>query len=122
MTHPFAILILDNEREVADMMAEVLALYFPDARIQVAYTGEDAVRLGTARQPCVAIMDLEMRGMGGEAAAHALRSAFAENAVKLIALSGNVSRLAALRDNGPFDHLMSKPVDLQAMVELLRCK
>ena len=119
MTRPLEVLILDDEREAADMLAELLAMYFPDARFQVANTGEEALRLSAARQPSVAIMDLEMPGLGGEEAAYALRAAFTGSAVQLIALSGNVLRLAALRDAGPFDHLLSKPVDVQALVELL---
>lgn len=120
MTNPLEVLILDDEHEAADLMAEILAVYFPDAKFQVAYTGEDAVRMSADRQPGIAIMDLEMPGMGGEAAAHALRSTCLDGSLLLVALSGNVLRLAALREKGPFNHLFSKPVDFAAVVDLLR--
>ena len=118
MPQPFEILVLDNERDAADMMAEVLGLHFPKAVLRVAYTGEEAVQLGIAHRPGAAIFDLEMAGLGGEGAAMALR-AVSQGSLLLIALSGSVSRLAELQKKGPFDHLLSKPVDVAQVVELL---
>ena len=119
MTQPLEILVLDDERDAADMMCEVLGLYFPQAMIRVAYRGEDALKLGSERRPATAIFDLEMAGMGGESAARALRSTWADLPLVLIALSGNVQRLNALRKEGPFNHLLSKPVDMDTLVKLL---
>lgn len=118
MTQVFEVLILDDEHVAADMMSELLALYFPQAVLRVAYTGEQAVQLSIERRPTAAIFDLEMAGLGGEGAAHAVRSVFQDQPPLLIALSGNIVRLAALRKTGPFDHLLSKPVDIAAVVEL----
>lgn len=119
MTQVLEVLILDDEHDTADMMSELLALYFPEAVLRVAYTGEQAVQLGLERRPTAAIFDLEMAGLGGEGAANALRSEFHGPPPLLIALSGNVVRLSELRKTGPFDHLLSKPVDIAAVVELL---
>jgi CheY-like chemotaxis protein len=113
------ILVLDDERQVADMTAEVLALYFPGAAIRVAYSGEDAVQSARVRRPTVAIFDLSMAGLGGAGAARVLRSEWPETAPLLIALSGAAERLAELKHDGPFDHLLSKPVDIAALVKLL---
>ena len=65
MAQPFEILILDDEHDAADMMAEVLSLHLPQAAFRVAYTGEDAVQRGIAHRPGAAIFDLEMAGLGG---------------------------------------------------------
>ncbi|MDM0085544.1 response regulator [Variovorax sp. J31P179] len=119
MAPAFEILVLDDERESADMLGEILALQFEGARVRVAYSGEDAVAFGTERRPDLAILDLEMGGLDGEGAAHALRSAYPDVGLLLIALSGNVVRLAELRMKGTFDHLLSKPVDLEALFGLV---
>ena len=118
MAQPFEILILDDEHDAADMMAEVLSLHLPQAAFRVAYTGEDAVQRGIAHRPGAAIFDLEMAGLGEEGAAMALRAA-SQGSLLLIALSGSVSRLAELRKKGPSNHLLSKPVDVAQVVELL---
>jgi CheY-like chemotaxis protein len=119
MTRAIEILILDDERDAADLLSEVLTLYLPEAVVRVVYTGEDAVAAATEKRPDAAVLDLEMVGLGGEGAARALRSAFPDSRLLLIALSGNVLRLGALRQTGTFDYLLSKPVDIAALVELL---
>lgn len=113
------ILVLDDERDSADMLAEILALQFEGARVRTAYTGEDAVLFGTESRPNVAVLDLEMGGLDGEGAARALRLAHPGPGLLLIALSGNLLRLAELRTKGTFDHLLSKPVDLAALFDLV---
>ena len=122
MTYSLEILILDDEREAADLLAALLALHLPTAKFHVVYTGEDAVAVGTERRPHAAILDLEMSGLGGEGAANALRRALQDSQALFIALSGNVLRLAELRKKGPFDYLLSKPVDAAVLVQLLKSK
>ncbi|MGJ7582639.1 response regulator [Variovorax sp. RHLX14] len=120
MTQPFELLLLDDEPCIADMMSELLALYFPQAAIRVAYSGEDAVKLAKERRPSAAVFDLEMVGMGGANAARELRKCWPDvPPLLLVALSGNLVKLENLRRNGPFDHLLSKPVDLPTLVKLL---
>ncbi|MGJ7567779.1 response regulator [Variovorax sp. GB1R11] len=119
MTQIFEVLILDDEPYAAEMLSELLGMYFPEAAIRVAYNGEDAVKLGNERRPNVAIFDLEMVGLGGAGAARELRLMWPEVPPLLIALSGNVLKLEALRQDGPFNHLLSKPVDMATLVRLL---
>ncbi len=119
MATAFEILVLDDERESADVLAEILSLQFGEARVRAAYTGEDAVVFGKECRPNVAILDLEMGGLDGEGAARALRAAHPGFPLLLIALSGNVLRLAELRTKGTFDYLLSKPVDVAALFELV---
>ena len=119
MTRSLEVLVLDDESDIADMMSELLGLYFPQAAIRVAYSGEDAVKLGKERQPSVAIFDLEMVGLGGAGAARELRRQWPDVPPLLIALSGNLVKLEALRSEGPFNHLLSKPVDMATLVKLV---
>jgi CheY-like chemotaxis protein len=122
MTRALKILVLDDERDAADVLAASLELYLPDGVVRVVYTGEDAVDAATKQRPDAVIFDLEMGGLGGEGAARALRSTFRDSRLLYIALSGNVLRLAALRNTGVFDYLLSKPVDVVALVELIRSR
>lgn len=119
MTQVLEVLILDDEPEAAEMLSELLGLYFPEATIRVAYSGEDAVALGNERKPGVAIFDLEMVGLGGAGAARELRLVWPDVPPLMIALSGNLAKLDALRREGPFNHLLSKPVDMVTLVKLL---
>ena len=119
MTHPFELLILDDDRETAEMTSELLGIYFPEAAIRVAFSGEEAVKLSQQKRPVVAVFDLEMAGMGGAAAARELRLVWPEIPPLLIALSGNLLKLDVLRHGGPFNHLLSKPVDIPALVRLV---
>ncbi|MGJ7495356.1 response regulator [Variovorax sp. RT4R15] len=120
MTQAFEILVLDDEHDAADMMFSLLTLELQGAVVRVVYTGEDAVAAGTEHRPDAAIFDLEMIGLGGEGAARALRSAYPDSQLLLIALSGNVLRLAALRETGTFDYLLSKPLDVAMVIGLLK--
>jgi DNA-binding response OmpR family regulator len=114
------ILVLDDERDAANLLSTVLSLRLQGASIRVAYTGKDAVAAGTALRPDAAILDLEMVGLDGEGVARALRSAFPDSQLLLIAVSGNTVRLAELRQSGIFDYLVSKPIDMAALVEMLK--
>lgn len=119
MTNAFDILILDDHRDSADLLAFILVDYFPRTSFRVVYSGEAAVAAATYRRPDVAIFDLEMPGLGGEAAARLIRGSVSANPASLIAVSGNVKRLETLKSTGPFDHLMTKPIDLHQLVSLL---
>nr|WP_251010895.1 response regulator [Variovorax paradoxus] len=101
------------------MLAALLTLELQDAVVRAVYTGADAVAVATEHRPDAAILDLEMSGLDGEGVAGALRSAFPDSRLLLIALSGNVLRLGALRNSGTFDYLLSKPVDIAALADLL---
>lgn len=119
MTQRPEILVLDDEHQAADLLATVLRFYFPNALVHVVYSGEDAVAAGKARPLSAAVLDLEMPGLGGEDAARELRSILGDSRPLLIALSGNVLQLSEFRTKGPFDILLSKPVDIQALAEAL---
>lgn len=120
MTQSMEILVLDDERDAADLLSALLSLRLPGASVRAAYTGNDAVAAGTAQRPDAAILDLEMAGLDGEGVARALRSAFPDSQLLLIAVSGNTVRLAELRQSGIFDYLVSKPIDMAGLVEMLK--
>jgi CheY-like chemotaxis protein len=122
MVPQFLILIVDDEPDSADLLGMLLELQFPSAAVCVAHGGEEALRFALQQTPDVAISDLEMPGMDGEAFADALRASPTKSVPLLIAISGNIGRLAAIRSKGTFDHQLSKPVDVDGLVLLLEQK
>lgn len=116
---PRVLLIVDDDQDSADLLGMVLSLHFPLATILVAHAGHAALELAAQQRPDVAVLDLEMPKMDGNQLAQALRDLFGEAAPALIALSGNVRRLAELQKETLFDYQMSKPTDIDGLVRLL---
>ena len=114
---PLRILVADDNRDAADSLQRVLALFGHEVR--VAYDGASAVKVGTDFHPRVAILDIGMPGTNGYDVARALRTRHGE-AVTLVALTGwgqEADRRRAV-DAG-FDHHLIKPVDPQTLNALL---
>ena len=119
MTH-LVVLVADDEADAADLLGLLLGLHLPQAAVRVAHGGQAGLDLAIRERPDAAILDLEMPGLDGEALAFALRAAYPDAAPLLIALSGNVVRLAQIRGNGAFDHHFGKPADVNSLVGLLK--
>lgn len=113
------ILVVDDERQSADLLKLILESEDRERTVAVAYDGQQAVAMARAHRPDIVIMDLEMPLMDGEDAASVIASAYRFNAPLLIALSGNVLRLNALETSGPFQHRLRKPLDFDALMPLL---
>ena len=114
------ILVADDESDSADLLGMLLEIHFPDATVCVAHGGQLALDQAHLQAPQVAVLDLEMPGLDGESLALALRASFSSDPPFLVALSGNVGRLAAISHNGAFDHHMSKPANVDGLVRLLK--
>ena len=114
---PLRILVADDNRDAADSLQRVLALYGHEVR--VVYDGASAVSVGNEFRPRVAILDIGMPGTNGYDVARALRTHQGER-VTLVALTGwgqEADRRRAA-DAG-FDHHLIKPVDPQTLNTLL---
>jgi PAS domain S-box-containing protein len=114
---PLRVLVADDNRDAADSLQRVLALFGHEVR--VAYDGDSALRVGDDFRPRVAILDIGMPGTNGYEVARGLRSKHGERLV-LVALTGwgqDADRRRAA-DAG-FDHHLTKPVDPNALNSLL---
>ncbi|HZE60541.1 MAG TPA: response regulator, partial [Burkholderiales bacterium] len=112
---PMRILVADDNRDAADSLQRVLALFGHEVR--VAYDGASALRLGGEFRPRVAILDLAMPGTDGYEVARSLRR---QGGVTLVALTGwgqDADRRRAAEAG--FDHHLIKPVDPQMLNSLL---
>jgi two-component system CheB/CheR fusion protein len=111
------ILVADDNRDTADSLQRVLALYGHE--VQVAYDGAAALSIGEQFRPRVSILDIAMPGTNGYEVARALRSRHGGE-VMLVALTGwgqDADRRRALEAG--FDYHLIKPIDPSELNSLL---
>jgi two-component system CheB/CheR fusion protein len=116
-SNPVRVLVADDNRDAADSLQRVLAMYGHDVR--VAYDGQTAVRLGKEFRPRVAVLDIAMPGSDGYDVARAIRTQQGAD-ITLVALTGwgqDADRRRAI-DSG-FDYHLVKPVDPDELNALL---
>jgi CheY-like chemotaxis protein len=117
VTSTLRVLVADDNRDAADSLQRILALYGHEVR--VAYDGATAVKLGEEFRPRVAILDIGMPGTNGYDVARALRSRQGER-VMLVALTGWGQEADRRRaTEAGFDHHLTKPVDPNSLNSLL---
>ena len=102
--------------------AEVLSIFITDEghTVQIARTGEEALRMMPVFTPHVVILDIGLPGLTGYEVARRIREEFPESRAVLVALTGwateHDKQLAA---KAGFDHHLTKPVDLRVVHDLL---
>jgi CheY-like chemotaxis protein len=114
------VLIADDDRDSTHLLALIVQAEFPDATVDVAYDGKQALDLATARRPDFAVIDLEMPHMGGEESARAISELYAGDVPYLIALSGNVMRLSSLQGTGVFHDVQAKPCQVDKLLSAFK--
>ena len=112
------ILVVDDLADAAASLALVCELYGAEAK--VACDGMEALASGAAFQPDVVLMDITMPVMDGYEAARRVRAELWGKSVVLIALTGwgRQTDIDAAHAAG-FDGHLLKPVDPEALVELI---
>jgi len=112
------ILIVDDNRDVADMIAEYLTL--SEHEVARHYEGEGVVELARSFQPDVILLDLGLPGRNGFEIAHDLRAEPGLKDVPLIAISGygQAADMERTRAAG-FNFHVLKPVDTELLMKLI---
>lgn len=113
------VLVADDMKELANSLAELLVLEIPEATVDVAYDGAEALRMALRKRPAVVILDLEMPGFDGNDVAERLRDIYPVPP-RLFALSGNEGRLSALARRNAFVRVFEKPVSVTALVDAIQ--
>jgi DNA-binding response OmpR family regulator len=110
-------LIIEDNVDAAETLAELLALWGHDSR--VAPDGETGLELARAYAPEIVLLDLGLPGIDGYEVARRLRGAKSQ-AQRVIALTGYGDEEARERAaQSGFDHHLRKPVDPEALRALL---
>jgi PAS domain S-box-containing protein len=113
------VLVADDNRDAADSLGQMLALLGHD--VDLAYDGLRAYALAEQRCPDIAILDIGMPLIHGYDLARRLRATEWGRRMTLVALSGwgqDDDKRRALEAG--FDHHFTKPMDLPALVNLLK--
>lgn len=105
------IMVVDDNRDAADLVAEFLVMCGHDAR--PVYGGAEAIQTANAFLPDVIFLDLGMPGVSGIQVATALRQEPKSEHVKIIALTawGDAPTRARTKATG-FDYHLVKPAAL----------
>jgi PAS domain S-box-containing protein len=112
------ILLADDNRDAAETLAIILRLEGHD--VELAHDGHAALRAYAEKQPQVALLDIGMPEADGYEVARQIRARPGGDAVLLIAITGwaQDADKAQSRDAG-FDHHLTKPIEPEALIELL---
>ncbi len=111
------VLIVDDNEDAANSMALLLGL--SDHEVKVVYDGMAAVVAAVEFQPDAVLLDLGLPKLSGHEVARRIRAKLGQN-VLLLALTGwghEKDRQASI--NAGFNHHLTKPVDVQAVMDLL---
>jgi len=116
---PQRILIADDDRDTANMLA--LVLREEGNEVQVTLRGDEALEICRLFRPDVVIADVNMPGTSGYAIARELRERHGNLAPLLIAITGvwtnTTDRL--LGEAVGFDHYLLKPCDPKEVLRLI---
>lgn len=112
------VVVIDDDRDVADSLAMLLELLGCDVR--TAYSGEAGIPLVVEFRPSIIFLDLGMPDMNGYETARHIRAEPAGQQAQLVALTGwgQAADKARTREAG-FDRHLVKPADIDALEELI---
>jgi CheY-like chemotaxis protein len=115
---PKKILVVDDDRDSAEMIAEFLGLH--GYQTSFAVDGQSAIESAQRFVPDVALLDITLPDMSGYELAQRLRLEPSLQRLVLIALTGwsGSEHEAKAREAG-FEHHMVKPVDFSKLQQLL---
>lgn len=112
------LLIIEDNRDSADSLAEVLRLSEYD--VVVAYTGPDGLVKAREFRPEIVLCDIGLPGMDGYEVARAIRQDRTLRSTYLVALSGYAQPEDQRRAQvAGFDSHLAKPPDIDALQRLL---
>jgi CheY-like chemotaxis protein len=111
------VLVVDDNRDAADSLAEMFRLYHHDVR--VCYHGAAALDACTAFRPQVVFLDLGMARLDGYQVAKRLRTAEELAGLVLVALTGFADPEHRERARDHFDHYLLKPAEPAELLTLL---
>ena len=113
-----SILVVDDNTEAADSLAEVLQVY--GHRVQVAYGGEEAMELVQQGSIQVALVDIGMPTVDGFEVARRISNSPRGGDIMLIAVTGWGAQADRARSKeAGFAYHLTKPIEYPALLTLL---
>jgi len=117
--HPLRVLIADDERDTASMLAAILR--DEGHETHAVLRGDEVLEIDRLVRPDVVILDVNMPGMSGFAVAREIRTRRGIAAPLLIAISGKWTRKEdqQLGEGIGFDHYLLKPCEPAEIIRIL---
>jgi len=115
---PRRVLVVEDNKDAAQALATLLTLW--GHQVRVAHDGPEAIKAVEAHHPDTVLMDIRLPGMDGYQLAQRLRTCTGLEAARLVAITGYDPDKVHAQSEVGFDHLLTKPVDPEALQELLR--
>lgn len=112
------VLVVEDNEDSAEMLTSLLEM--SGAEVHTAHDGETALTLSEEFHPQIILLDIGLPGISGYDVARELRRARFGSQTSIIALTGwgHADDRARSKEAG-FDHHLIKPVDPQALLELM---
>ena len=115
---PSRILVVEDDRDAADMFVMMLQTFGYEAR--AAYSSQSALEMAGHSPPDVVLLDIGLPGMDGYEVARRLRQHPHTKEVKIIAVTGYEQATARQRtQEAGFDYHLVKPVDARKLRDLM---
>jgi CheY-like chemotaxis protein len=112
------ILVADDNADAAELLRELLARH--GHTVDVVGNGHAALEAAARVKPDVALLDIGMPGLNGHDVARRLRAQPGTRATRLVALSGwGTDADRARSADAGFDCHLTKPVELQALLDIV---
>lgn len=113
-------LIADDDQDAAGLFAQVATEC--GYEVETVNDGEAALAVLQDFQPDIALLDINMPKADGLEVARFIRSQPWGGAVTIVAVTG-MATVSNLREAGTsgLDHCLTKPVDLDVILEILDC-
>jgi PAS domain S-box-containing protein len=116
---PTRILVVDDNRDAADMLADALMVLGCESR--VAYDGPSALNVAAEFQPTLALLDIGLPVMDGYELARRLREQRPDPGFRLVAVTGYGQESDRQRSlSAGFDAHLVKPLDFDVLDSLLK--
>lgn len=113
------VLVVDDNRDAAESMGELLA--FMDNEVRIAVDGARAIEEAALFRPDMVLLDIGLPGLDGYEVARRIRSIPDLCKVKLVALTGwGQEKDRRLSREAGFDHHLVKPTDPVEIAKILR--
>jgi CheY-like chemotaxis protein len=109
------ILVVDDDRDILESLRDVLEVAIPDAHVQMAGSGAEALALMAKRRPDALITDYRMPGMDGLELVHAMPSR--DHMAILIVTAFNQANLEAEAAEAGVCAVIPKPIVVPRFVE-----
>ncbi len=115
-----SVLIVDDDQDLNNMVAQYLTQRYPDYSIYQAYDGFEAGKLIAEHKPSVIILDIDLPGVDGHKLCRSIKDDKTLTSPIVISISGlddPAEREQMLKDGA--DEFLSKPVDLDVLPETI---